>query len=86
MNEQYSKRSGVVLPLPRFIFQPLTSVIIALVHVYLASGHLYNLFTGDLQWTDIWKGFGALFGAYIFAALASNGYASRSEKIKANTA
>jgi hypothetical protein len=27
-----------------------------------------------LQWTHIWKGFGALAGAYIFAALASRGF------------
>jgi hypothetical protein len=29
------------------------------------------LFGGDVQWTHIWKGFGALAGAYVFAALAS---------------
>ena len=32
-------------------------------------------FAGDVQWTHIWKGFGALAGAYIFAALASRGFA-----------
>ncbi|HET7003599.1 MAG TPA: hypothetical protein VFI33_19895, partial [Puia sp.] len=79
-SEQYSRQSGVMLPLPRFIFRPLTSAIIAIVHIYLASGHLYHVFTGDFQFTDVWKGFGALLGAYVFAALAFNGYASRSEK------
>jgi hypothetical protein len=26
-----------------------------------------------VEWTHIWKGFGALAGAYVFAALASRG-------------
>ena len=34
-----------------------------------------SLFAGDVQWTHIWKGFGALAGAYVFAALASRGLA-----------
>jgi hypothetical protein len=46
-------------------------MIIAAVHVYLAAGHLSQLIGGDLQWTHCWKGFGALAGAYVFAALAS---------------
>src|SRR5262245_29508171 len=41
---------------------------------YLAFGHLSQLAAGDVQWTHIWKGFGALAGAYIFAALASRGF------------
>ena len=48
-------------------------MVIAAVHVYLAFGHLSELFGGDIQWTHIWKGFGALGGAYVFAALASRG-------------
>jgi hypothetical protein len=40
-------------------------------HVYLAFGYLSNLFGGEVQWTHIWKGFGALGGAYVFAALVS---------------
>ena len=70
-------RFGLVLPLPRFILRPFTSVVIAAVHVYLAFGHLSQLFGGDIQWTHIWKGFGALGGAYVFAALASRGFVRR---------
>jgi len=68
-------RFHLVLPLPRFILHPLTAVIIAALHVYLATGHLPQLFGGDVQWEHIWKGFGALVGAYVFAALASRGFA-----------
>ena len=60
-----------VLPLPRFVFHPLTSGTIAAIHIYLAYGHLARLATGHVEWVHIWKGFGALFGAYVFAALAS---------------
>ena len=63
------------LPLPAFVMHPLTAVIVAAVHVYLAYGHLSKLFGGDVQWTHFWKGFGALGGAYVFAALASRGLA-----------
>ena len=66
-------RWGFVLPLPGFVLRPITAVVIAIVHVYLAVGHLSMLFGGDVQWTHIWKGFGALAGAYVFAALASRG-------------
>ena len=61
------------LPLPRWVLHPFTAVTIAAVHVYLATGHLLRLFAGDIQWTHVWKGFGALGGAYVFAALASRG-------------
>jgi len=47
------------------------------VHVYLALSHLVPLFAGDVSWTHIWKGFGALAGAYVFVALASRGAARR---------
>jgi hypothetical protein len=67
--------SRTVLPLPAFVLHPLTAVVIAAVHVYLAFGHLSQLFGGDMQWTHIWKGFGSLGGAYVFVALASRGLA-----------
>ena len=64
-----------VLPLPSFVLRPLTAAVIAAVHVYLAAGHLWQLIVGDVQWTHCWKGFGALAGTYVFAALASRGLA-----------
>jgi hypothetical protein len=66
---------GLTLPLPAFVLHPFTAMGIAAMHVYLAVGHLSKLFSGPVQWTDIWKGFGALGGAYVFAALASHGVA-----------
>ena len=65
-------RINFVLPLPRFVLHPLTAASIGEVHVYLAYGHLSKLMAGQVGWTHIWKGFGALFGAYVFAALASH--------------
>ena len=62
-----------VLPLPRIVLHPLTAVAIAAVHVYLAAGHLAKLAAGNVEWTHLWKGVGALAGAYVFAALASRG-------------
>ena len=70
-----------VLPLPGFVLHPLTAVVVAAVHVYLAFGHLSELFGGELQWTHIWKGFGALGGAYVFAALASRALARREDRL-----
>jgi len=64
-----------VLPLPGFVMHPLTTAAIAVVHVYLAAGHLWSLIGGEVQWEHGWKGFGALGGAYVFAALASRGLA-----------
>jgi hypothetical protein len=64
-------RFKFVLPLPRFVFHPLTAAAIAATHVYLAYGHFAALMAGQVEWVHIWKGFGALFGAYVFAALAS---------------
>jgi hypothetical protein len=60
-----------VLPLPAFVLHPLTALFLGAVHIYLAAGHLSKLFGGPVHWTDVWKGFGALAGAYVFAALAS---------------
>ena len=60
-----------VLPLPALILHPLTAVLIATAHVYLAAGHFLQLLGGEVTWTTIWKGFGALTGAYVFAAVAS---------------
>jgi|GEM_PF-3910572 hypothetical protein len=71
------------LPLPAFVLAPVTSLIIAAVHVYLSFGHLTKLFGGEVQWTHIWKGFGALAGAYVFAALASRGLARQPEQREA---
>jgi hypothetical protein len=68
-------KTGFVLPLPRWVLHPYTAVVIAAVHVYLSWGHLSELFGGDLQWTHFWKGFGSLGGAYVFAALATRGFA-----------
>ena len=36
-------RFSFVLPLPRFVTHPLTAVALAVLHVYLASGHLGEL-------------------------------------------
>ena len=60
-----------------------TAVVIAAVHIYLSVGHLSKLFAGPAQWTDIWKGFGALGGAYVFAALASHGFARYQSQLPA---
>jgi len=65
----------LVLPLPAFVLHPLTALVIATLHVYLAAGHLSKLIGGELQWTHFWKGFGALAGVYVFAALGSRGLA-----------
>ena len=75
MKSHSDMRFRFVLPLPAFVLHPLTAVVIAAMHVYLAFGHLCQLFSGEVQWTHIWKGFGALGGAYVFAALASRGLA-----------
>lgn len=64
-------RFRFVFPLPRFFLHPLTSVAVGAVHLYLAAGHLGELVAGNVVWTHLWKGFGALAGAYVFVALAS---------------
>lgn len=65
------------LPLPTFVLHPLTALVIATVHLYLSVGHLVKLIGGEVRWTHFWKGFGALAGAYVFAALASRGRVKR---------
>jgi len=75
MRTERTLSSRFVLPLPSFILQPYTAIVIAVVHLYLSIGHLSKLFDGDLQWTHFWKGFGSLGGAYVFVALATRGFA-----------
>ena len=77
MNLKSGLANRFALPLPAFVLHPFTALLIGAVHVYLAAGHLSKLFGGPIHWTDIWKGFGALAGAYVFAALASRGLAQR---------
>jgi hypothetical protein len=84
MTTRNAARTGWALPLPGFIFRPITLVIISVVHVYLAAGHLYKLFSGEITWTNIWKGFGALLGAYVFAALATRQFGRRNKESKIN--
>jgi hypothetical protein len=69
------------LPLPAFMLHPLTAVFLGAVHVYLAVGHLSKLLGGPIQWTDVWKGFGALAGAYVFAALATRGLSEHRKSV-----
>jgi hypothetical protein len=73
--------SRFVLPLPGFLLHRYTAVFLAGIHLYLSVGHLSNVFGGDVQWTDIWKGFGSLGGAYVFAALASRGFAQHESQL-----
>ncbi len=63
------------LPLPVWVLSPYTAIVVATVHVYLSIGHIAVLFQGPPHWTDVWKGLGALGGAYVFAALATRGFA-----------
>ena len=65
--------SRFMLPLPAFVLHPITAVVIAVMHVYLAAGHYSKLFSGEVTWTNIWKGFGALGSALVFAAFLSRG-------------
>jgi hypothetical protein len=81
MKTQGTLSSGFVLSLPGFVLHRYTAVVIAVVHVYLSVGHLLKLFGGDLEWTHFWKGFGALAGAFIFAALATRGFARHKSQL-----
>jgi hypothetical protein len=80
MSDSQIASGRLVLPLPRFVLHPLTTMVIAAVHLYLASGHVTGLVAGDVTWTNLWKGLGALGGAYVFAALASRALATRGAK------
>src|SRR5271169_3183836 len=84
MTSENFNKSSRVLPLPGFIFKPFTAAIISAVHIYLAVGHLIHLFLGEVTWTNIWKGFGALGGAYVFAALASRQFAREERRLDLN--
>ena len=75
MTMQSTVPSRFVLPLPGFVLHRYTAIVLAAVHIYLSVGHLSKLFEGPVHWTDFWKGFGSLAGAYVFAALASRGCA-----------
>jgi hypothetical protein len=44
-----TRRFRFVLPLPRFVLHPLTAVVLAAVHVYLAAGHLTELASGNVE-------------------------------------
>jgi hypothetical protein len=77
MNSHGAMPFRLALPLPAFVMRPVTALVLAAVHVYLAVGHLAELSAGNVEWTHIWKGFGALAGAYVFAALASRRASSR---------
>ena len=57
------------LPLPRFARSPMFFLGLVALHVYLGGGHILALFRTGVTWTDIWKGFGAMAGAYYFLAL-----------------
>jgi hypothetical protein len=81
MMMQRTLSSRFVLPLPSFVLHRYTAIAIAALHIYLSVGHLSKLFGGDPQWTDCWKGFGSLGGAYVFAALASRGFARHKSQL-----
>jgi hypothetical protein len=59
-----------MLPLPRFATRPWFFGLLALLHIYMGGEHLLHLVQHPISWTDTWKGFGAIFGAYYFIALA----------------
>jgi hypothetical protein len=48
--------------------------------LYLGGGHLWELALGDLAWTHIWKGGGAVAGCYWFLALATAGRTKRTHE------
>jgi hypothetical protein len=86
MNADSGLGNRFVLPLPAFVLHPLTALFLGGVHIYLAAGHVAKLLGGPVHWTDIWKGFGALAGAYVFAALASRGLAQHRKSETAGNA
>jgi hypothetical protein len=80
MNAHSAKPFRLALPLPAFVLHPVTALFIACVHLYLAAGHLVALAYGTVEWAHVWKGFGALAGAYVFAALALRGLARHEDR------
>ena len=86
MNSNGGLSNRFLLPLPAFVLHPLTALFLGAVHIYFATGHLSKLFEGSIHWTDIWKGFGALAGAYVFAALATRGFAQHRKSETAGNA
>jgi hypothetical protein len=68
-----SKR--LTLPLPAFVLHPLTALVIAAIHVYLASGHLQNYSVALSNGLTSGKG----------SALASRGIAARSDRQRTDT-
>lgn len=60
------------LPLPKFASDPKLFWLLALLHLYLAFGHLAPLIAGQTTWENFWKSGGALLAVYWFAALALN--------------
>jgi hypothetical protein len=75
------KASGFALPLPGWVLSPYTAIVIAAVHVYLSIEHFSNLVRNPVQFTDLWKGFGSLGGAYVFASLATRGSARHENRL-----
>lgn len=61
------------LPLPNFARSRWLFVGLAAVHFWLGGGHLLALVRPEWTLTDVWKGVGAVAGAYYFLALASRG-------------
>lgn len=58
------------LPLPGLVTGRPFCLLLAAIHFWLGCGHLGALARGALAWTHVWKGFGAVLGAYVFVALA----------------
>lgn len=60
------------LPLPKLASDPRLFWLLAVLHLYLAFGHLLPLLAGETTWENVWKSGGALLAVYWFAALAHN--------------
>ncbi len=81
MKARSLEASRFALPLPGWVLSPYTAIVIAAVHVYLSIEHLSNLVRNPVQWTDFWKGFGSLGGAYVFAALSTRGFGRHKSRL-----
>ncbi len=68
-----------MLPLPRFATRSWFLVFLAFLHVYMGSGHVLSVFENPISWTDTWKGFGAILGAYYFIAIAARARATTAD-------